>query len=56
MVSAPAVSSGIIVNRKGRRFLDEAMNYNDFGKKLAAFDSHDYEYANLPSTDSPSVG
>ncbi|MDP9849660.1 FAD-dependent oxidoreductase [Streptosporangium lutulentum] len=39
---------GIIVNRKGRRFLDEAMNYNDFGKMLASFDSHDYEYANLP--------
>ncbi|MFG1706979.1 FAD-dependent oxidoreductase [Nonomuraea sp. M3C6] len=39
---------GIIVNRRGHRFLDEAMNYNDFGKMLAAFDSHDYEYSNLP--------
>jgi succinate dehydrogenase/fumarate reductase flavoprotein subunit len=39
---------GIIVNRKGRRFLDEAMNYNDFGKMLASFDSHEYEYSNLP--------
>jgi succinate dehydrogenase/fumarate reductase flavoprotein subunit len=39
---------GIIVNRGGRRFADEAMNYNDFGKMLAAFDSHTYEYANLP--------
>lgn len=39
---------GIIVNRRGRRFVDEAMNYNDFGKALANFDPVGYEYSNLP--------
>lgn len=39
---------GIIVNRSGKRFVDEAMNYNDFGKALAHFDPVGYEYSNLP--------
>ena len=39
---------GIIVNRTGRRFVNEAMNYNDFGKALAHFDPIRYEYRNLP--------
>jgi succinate dehydrogenase/fumarate reductase flavoprotein subunit len=39
---------GIIVNRAGRRFVNEAMNYNDFGKALANFDPVRYEYPNLP--------
>jgi succinate dehydrogenase/fumarate reductase flavoprotein subunit len=43
-----ALPGGIIVNRRGRRFVDEAMNYNDFGKALAVFDPTAYDYANLP--------
>jgi len=43
-----ALPGGIIVNRHGRRFVDEAMNYNDCGKALAVFDPVAYEYANLP--------
>ncbi|MFY1638040.1 FAD-dependent oxidoreductase [Solwaraspora sp. WMMB335] len=43
-----ALPGGIIVNRRGRRFADEAMNYNDLGKAMAQFDAIHYEYANLP--------
>lgn len=43
-----ALPGGIIVNRRGRRFVDEAMNYNDLGKVLAAFDPGRYDYANQP--------
>ncbi|MFV2020155.1 FAD-dependent oxidoreductase [Micromonospora sp. LOL_023] len=43
-----ALPGGIIVNRHGRRFSNEAMNYNDLGKAMAAFDPIRYEYGNLP--------
>jgi 3-oxosteroid 1-dehydrogenase len=39
----------IAVNRYGRRFANEAMNYNDFGYAMSAFDSHTYEFSNLPT-------
>jgi 3-oxosteroid 1-dehydrogenase len=39
----------IIVNRQGRRFVNEAMNYNDFAKAMMPFDPMRYEYANLPA-------
>ncbi len=39
---------GIIVNRHGRRFVNEAMNYNDVAKPLGHFDPVGYEYANQP--------
>ncbi len=39
----------IIVNRSGRRFANEAMNYHDFGKAMFVFDPDAYEYPNLPS-------
>lgn len=39
----------IMVNRRGRRFANEAMNYHDFGKAMFAFDPDAYEYPNLPS-------
>jgi succinate dehydrogenase/fumarate reductase flavoprotein subunit len=38
----------LIVNRQGRRFVNEAMNYNDFVKAMAHFDPVSYEYANVP--------
>lgn len=39
---------GIIVNGRGQRFVNEAMNYNDLGKALANFDPVGYEYPNQP--------
>lgn len=39
----------IMVNRYGRRFVNEAANYNDMGKALSAQDATEYGYRNLPS-------
>jgi len=39
----------IIVNRSGRRFVNEARNYNSVGKALHYFDPVLYEYPNIPS-------
>lgn len=39
----------IIVNRQGRRFVNEAMSYNDIVKAFHAFDPALYDYANLPA-------
>jgi hypothetical protein len=39
---------GIIVNGRGRRFVNEAMNYNDLGKALSNFDPVGYDYPNQP--------
>jgi 3-oxosteroid 1-dehydrogenase len=39
----------IIVNRRGRRFVNEAHNYNDMMKAFFAFDPVDYQRANLPA-------
>lgn len=38
----------LIVNRHGRRFANEAMNYNDLAKVMMQFDPHRYDYPNLP--------
>src|SRR5258706_572768 len=38
----------IAVNRAGRRFCNESLGY-DFGKALAYFDPHTYQFANLPA-------
>jgi 3-oxosteroid 1-dehydrogenase len=39
----------MIVNRKGRRFANETLNYNDIGRLMTHFDPHTYEYDNHPS-------
>jgi succinate dehydrogenase/fumarate reductase flavoprotein subunit len=39
---------GIMVNQGGRRFVDEAMNYNDVTKAMLHFDPTAYAYANVP--------
>lgn len=39
----------IIVNREGRRFVNEAHNYNDMTKAFHAFDPETYRYRNLPA-------
>jgi 3-oxosteroid 1-dehydrogenase len=38
----------ILVNRYGKRFVNEAANYNAIGKTVVAFDAGRHEYANLP--------
>lgn len=38
----------ILVNRAGKRFVNEAANYNAMGKALHAFDAGTHAYANLP--------
>ncbi|MBI2856753.1 MAG: FAD-binding protein, partial [Chloroflexi bacterium] len=38
----------IIVNRRGKRFAGEAINYNDVSKALMAFDPFAYDYSNVP--------
>jgi 3-oxosteroid 1-dehydrogenase len=38
----------ILVNRAGKRFVNEASNYNAMGKAVVAFDAGKHEYANLP--------
>lgn len=39
----------IMVNRKGRRFVNEACNYNDIGRTFHTFDPVDFDYPNLPA-------
>jgi 3-oxosteroid 1-dehydrogenase len=36
----------IMVNRHGKRFVNEACNYNDLGRSFFAFDASHYEYPN----------
>ncbi len=38
----------ILVNRAGKRFVNEAANYNALGKAIVAFDAGRHEYSNLP--------
>jgi 3-oxosteroid 1-dehydrogenase len=49
LLAAPrSVRRCIIVNRKGRRFTNEAANYNAFGNAFHEFDVSAFSYANLP--------
>ncbi len=38
----------ILVNRSGRRFVNEAVNYNSLGRVLHNYDANTNEYSNLP--------
>jgi len=38
----------ILVNRAGKRFVNEAANYNAVGKAVVGFDAGTHSYANLP--------
>lgn len=42
-------SGQIIVNSSGRRFGNETLNYNDFGKILSHFDPNRYVFPNSPA-------
>jgi len=39
----------IMVNRSGRRFMNEACNYNDIGRVFHDFDPVSFDYPNLPA-------
>ena len=39
----------IIVNRKGKRFMNEAANYNAVGHAFHTFDPNSFEFINLPA-------
>jgi succinate dehydrogenase/fumarate reductase flavoprotein subunit len=47
--STRSMPHSIIVNRAGRRFVNEAHNYNDMMKPFFAFDPVTYERPNLPA-------
>lgn len=38
----------ILVNRRGRRFTNETLNYNDIGRVFTHFDPNTYEFDNYP--------
>ena len=39
----------IVVNRSGRRFVNECIAYGDYGKVVGYFDAHTYDFPNIPS-------
>jgi 3-oxosteroid 1-dehydrogenase len=48
-VSDPRSKPGsIVVNRRGRRFTNEALNYNDFPRAMMTFDAMIWDYPNIP--------
>ena len=40
---------GIMVNRYGRRFVNEAHNYNDIGRSFHSFDPVRFDFTNVPA-------
>ena len=40
--SERSLPGSIVVNRSGRRFINEALNYNDFGREMAGLNPADY--------------
>ncbi len=44
-----AQPGGIIVDRRGRRYANEAANYNDFGRSMHEFDPAAYTFPRVPS-------
>ncbi len=49
MIGERARPGSIIVDRSGRRFADEAQNYNDFGRTFSNFDPASYSFKHLPA-------
>lgn len=48
-VNAGGQPGQLVVNRSGRRFMNECITYNDYGKILGYFDPHTYQFSNIPS-------
>jgi succinate dehydrogenase/fumarate reductase flavoprotein subunit len=49
MFHDPARPGGLVVDRHGRRFANEATNYNDFGRTLHEVHAADFEHHRIPS-------
>lgn len=49
LASEKARPHAILVNRFGRRFVNESLNYADMGHALLAFDASAYTWLNLPA-------
>jgi succinate dehydrogenase/fumarate reductase flavoprotein subunit len=49
MLIERTVPHGIMVNRRGQRFCNEAANYSALAGAFHTFDPQSYEYANLPA-------
>ncbi len=49
IIAERSLPHSIMVNRRGKRFVDESVNYNDIGKAFQVFDPHNYEYPNSPA-------
>jgi 3-oxosteroid 1-dehydrogenase len=47
--SERTLPGSIMVNSKGRRFANEAMNYSDLGREMLAWDPASYAFENIPS-------
>jgi succinate dehydrogenase/fumarate reductase flavoprotein subunit len=48
MNSLRALPGSILVNRAGKRFVDESQNYNDMAKTMGTFEPFRYDYPNVP--------
>ncbi len=49
VVGERAAPGSIMVNRAGKRFVNEAHNYNDVGRSFRNFDPVAFDYPNLPA-------
>jgi len=47
--SERTLPGSIMVNSKGRRFANEAMNYSDLGREMLACDPSSYSFENIPA-------
>ena len=48
VIAERTLPHSILVNREGKRFVNEGMNYNDICKAFYNFDPNSYAYRNLP--------
>jgi 3-oxosteroid 1-dehydrogenase len=48
-ITAGGQPGQLVVNRSGRRFMNECITYNDYGKILGYFDPHTYQFPNIPA-------
>ena len=49
MIGERARPGSIIVDRTGKRFADEAQNYNDFGRTFSNFEPTTYSFKHIPA-------
>lgn len=49
LINERTYPGSIIVNRAGKRFVNEACNYADLGRAFHVFDPQTYDFANIPA-------